>query len=80
MNSNGPYLDAGASGRAASPQRNSDERLVIYPTDRDSEAMAYVRVTIPLGKRAERIDCTRMYELEIARMRREIELLRLAAE
>lgn len=80
MNSNGPYLDAGAAGRAAAPQRQTDDRLIIYPNDRDSEAMAYVRVTIPLGRRAQRIDCTRMYELEIARMQREIELLRLAAE
>lgn len=80
MNSNGPYLDAGAAGRAATPQTQSDDRLVIYSNDRDSEAMAYVRVTIPIGRRAQRIDCTRMYELEIARMQREIELLRLAAE
>lgn len=80
INSNGAYLDAGGAGKAASPLRASAPGLVLFPNDRDREAMAYVRVTVPLGRRPARIDCSRLYELEIARLRREVELLKLGAE
>jgi hypothetical protein len=33
------------------------------------EALAYARVTIPLGRKPKRIDCSQIYELEIARLR-----------
>lgn len=39
----------------------------------------YVRVTILLGHRPARIDCSRLHELEIARMKRAIELLKMVA-
>ena len=38
--------------------------------------MVYARVTIPLGAKKGRVDCNRMYNLEIERMKNENELLR----
>jgi hypothetical protein len=81
INSNGPYLDAGAAGHTSTPLKDSPiAGPLFYSEDRDSEALAYVRITIPLGKRPQRIDCSRLYELEIARMKREIDVLKMAAE
>lgn len=78
INSNGSYLDVGMAGTAANNRQAYASPLL---GDRaGSEALGYVRMTIPLGKRTARLDCTRLYELEIQRMRREIELLKLAAE
>ena len=61
--SGGPYLDVG----------------VLQSQDfyaRDSAAL-YGRVVIPIGRKARRVDCTRLYQLEIERMRMELELLRM---
>lgn len=77
MNSNGAYLDVGATGSAASPL---DPQRVYGGDSRDREATAYVRVTVPLGRRPQRIDCQQVYQLEIERLRREVELLRMNAE
>lgn len=78
INNSGPYLDLGATGTAASPIGDVARQFV---TDqRDREAMAYVRLTIPIGRRPQRIDCNEVYQLEIQRLRREIELLRMNAE
>ena len=78
MNSNGAYLDVGITGRTSSGR---DRNTSLYPSPQaGNEAVGYARVTLPLGKRPDRLDCSRLYELEIARMKREIELLRLAAE
>lgn len=78
MNANGAYLDIGVAGTAAEPLDNS--RQIAYSRERDSSALVYARVTIPLGKQPPRIDCTRIFEMEIARLREELALLRMAAE
>ena len=62
--SGGPSLDMGVIG-------TND----IF--DRESTAL-YGRVTIPLGKRPKRVDCTRLYELEVSRLQMELELMRAA--
>lgn len=82
INSSGAYLDVGATGRKAAPlqQGPAGTAFYAYPQDRDSEGLLYARVTIPLGKRPKRIDCTRLYELEIARLRQQVELLSMAAQ
>lgn len=82
INSSGAYLDMGATGRAAAPLSGdtSGAPLLAYGQDRDREGTLYARVTIPLGKRPQRIDCTRLYELEIARLRQQVELLTMAAQ
>ena len=78
MNSNGSYLDVGITGRAAN---SGDRGTSFFPSNNNgSEAIGYARVTMPLGRKPGRLDCTRLYELEITRMKREIELLKLAAE
>ena len=64
IGSGGPSLDMGVIG-------TND----IF--DRDSTAL-YGRVTIPLGKRPKRVDCTRLYELEVSRLQMELEMMRTA--
>ena len=59
---------------------SSDSVTSAYRIGPSTGATAYARLTIPLGQRPRRIDCTRLYELEIGRLRREIEMLRLNAE
>lgn len=78
INSNGAYLDMGATASAAKPL--PEDRLAGFARERDQEGLVYVRVTMPLGKRLERIDCNRIYEMEIARLHEELELLKMAAE
>ena len=78
MNSNGAYVDLGATGTAASPVDAKSRGYI--NEQRGSEATAYARITIPLGRRPARIDCSAVFQLEIQRLRREIELLNLAAE
>jgi len=70
MNSNGAYIDIGA-GRV-------QERSKYRNNDRDDASLiGYGRIIIPLGKRPERIDCKRLYDLEIARLQMEIEILKM---
>lgn len=78
INNNGAYLDVGMAGSAASPL--PEDRPFTYTQQRDANALVYARVTIPLGKRPERIDCSRVYELEIERLREEVAMLRMGAE
>lgn len=83
INSSGSYLDMGVTGRAASelPRDTANgAAFFAYPQDRDREGLVYARVTIPLGKRPQRIDCSRLYELEITRLRQQVELLSMAAQ
>ena len=42
--------------------------------------LAYVRVTVPLGAKKGRLDCTRMYNLELDRMKNENALLKAQIE
>lgn len=78
MNNNNAYLDVGLLASQTGRERGQ------YGLDRGEgdrgQALGYARVTVPLGHKPDRLDCTRLYELEIERMRREIELLKLAAE
>ena len=83
INSSGSYLDMGVTGRAASELPRDPANgaaFFAYPQDRDREGLVYARVTIPLGKRPQRIDCSRLYELEIARLKQQVELLSMAAQ
>ena len=60
----GTYMDTGVIG---SP---STEYL-------DSSAAVYGRLVIPLGNKSKRLDCTRLYDLEIERLRAELALARM---
>lgn len=79
INSNGAYVDLGVVGSAASPNVTSGG-AAFYSDERDRQATAYARVTIPIGKKPKRIDCTTVYELEIERLKRELELMKMAAQ
>ena len=39
---------------------------------------AYARVVVPLNRAPKRVDCTRLYELELQRLRMELELARMS--
>lgn len=45
-----------------------------------SKGTVYLRITIPLGAKKNRIDCRRMYNLELTRMQSENEILRKQIE
>ena len=62
VGTNGPVFDMGVIG-------TND----IY--SRDSAAL-YGRITVPLGKKPKRIDCSRLYELEVQRLKMEIQMMR----
>lgn len=73
INSNGGYIDVGvATGGGLAVQ--SDE------ISGEPVALGYARLIIPLGRRPTRIDCSALYELEIERLRREIQLLSIGLE
>lgn len=61
---NGAYIDTGVVGSNDLYNRNS--------------ATAYARVVMPLGRAPKRLDCGRLYDLEIQRLRMELELARMS--
>lgn len=70
INTNGPTLDIGlghVSDRGYSRSGGAKEQNYI----------GYARVIIPLGKKPSRLDCSLLYELELARLRMEIELMKM---
>jgi hypothetical protein len=73
INSSGGYLDFGVAGGD----------LSTYTTPGVSagqSAIGYARVIIPIGPAPKRLDCARLYDLEIARLRAEIEMLKVGLE
>lgn len=55
---NGAYLDVGVIGKQSTADDNA----------------YYGRVVVPLGKSPKRLDCARLYELEVERLKLELEL------
>jgi hypothetical protein len=60
----GAYMDVGFIGN---PQRD----------DVDATYSAYTRVVIPLGRSAPRLDCSRLYNLEVQRLEMELKLMQM---
>lgn len=56
---NGAYLDMGAIGT---------------PSDNMKSSSVYGRVLIPLGASSKRLDCSQLYQLEVERLKMELEL------
>ena len=79
INSAEGYVDVGIAGSSASGVP-SGGNVFISITERDRQALGYARVTLPLGKKPKRIDCSRIYELDINRLREEIALLKMNAQ
>ncbi|MEL6316276.1 MAG: hypothetical protein AAFR16_01420 [Pseudomonadota bacterium] len=70
MNGNGAYLDLGVGRVANSLGRDAYD-------EQETSVIGYARVVIPLGRKPERLDCKRLYDLEVERLKMEIELLRM---
>ena len=61
---NGAYLDVGLIGN---PEQSNNE----------GSLAAYTRVVVPLGAKRDRIDCGRLYDLEVRRLQIELKLMEL---
>ncbi|WP_192252214.1 hypothetical protein [Mesorhizobium silamurunense] len=65
VSGSGAYLDVGViRGNNTSSQSNSD-------------IATYGRVVIPIGRTPKRLDCSRLYELEVERLQMELRLLKM---
>ena len=72
INSSGGYLDFGVAG--------GDLSSYGATTTGDQSAIGYARIIVPLGASPKRLDCARLYDLEIARLKAEIEMLKVGLE
>ena len=76
VNAAGGYLDLGVAGgnltTYADPTTIHDEQ--------GQSAIGYARVIIPLGTTPKRIDCTALYDLEIQRLKQEIQMLKIGLQ
>jgi hypothetical protein len=76
INSSGGYLDLGVAGGDLNTYYDTSGSLGTAP----QSTVGYARVIIPLGKAPTRLDCSRLYELEIQKLKAEIEMLRVGLE
>jgi hypothetical protein len=74
INSSGGYLDFGVAGGDLS------NYAVSSATPGSNSAIGYARVIIPIGPSPKRLDCSRLYDLEIERLKAEIEMLKVGLE
>jgi hypothetical protein len=75
INSSGGYLDLGVAAGDLSSYYTT-----MTPNSVNNTAVGYARVIIPLGKRPKRLDCAQLYQLEIDRLKAEIEALKIGLE
>jgi hypothetical protein len=75
INSNGGYLDLGLAGGDLNTYYSSST-IASNP----QSAVGYARVIIPLGDAPKRLDCNRLYEMEIQRLKAEIQMLQIGLE
>jgi len=64
ISGSGAYLDFGVIGN---PNENSSR----------SAMSSYGRIVIPLGRKAKRLDCSRLYDLEVQRLQMELRLMQM---
>jgi hypothetical protein len=74
INSSGGYLDLGVAGG------NLSNYYDVGDADQPQGAVAYARVILPLGEAPTRLNCARLYELEIQKLKAEIEMLKVGLE
>jgi hypothetical protein len=74
INSSGGYLDFGVAGGDLSSYTTPGTAPA------DQSAIGYARIIIPLGSAPRRLDCSRLYDLEIARLKAEIEMLKVGLQ
>ncbi len=70
----GRYLDFGVAG--------GDLDSYTYPSQNagGQSAIGYARIIVPLGAAPKRLDCSRLYDLEIARLKAEIQMLKVGLQ
>lgn len=64
VSGSGAYLDVGVIRGNSNSQSNSD-------------IATYGRVVVPIGRTPKRVDCSRLYELEVERLQLELKLLKM---
>lgn len=74
INSSGGYLDFGVAGGDLS------NYSVPGSSPGQQSAIGYARIIVPLGPSPKRLDCARLYDLEIARLKAEIGMLKVGLE
>lgn len=78
INSSGGYLDLGLAGGDLSTY--NDNSGYGNNSERPQSAVGYARIIIPLGEAPTRLNCARLYELEIQKLKAEIEMLKVGLE
>ncbi|RYE09317.1 MAG: hypothetical protein EOP22_09455 [Hyphomicrobiales bacterium] len=73
INSSGGYLDFGLAGGDLSSSYNQQQAGA-------QSAIGYARVIVPLGSPPARLDCKQLYDLEIQRLKAEIEMLKVGLQ
>lgn len=74
INSSGGYLDFGLAGGDLSSYSTG------ATTPGQQSAIGYARIILPLGPSPKRLDCKQLYDLEIARLKAEIEMLKVGLQ
>lgn len=74
INASGGYLDFGIAGGDLSNYATSTS------TPGSNSAIGYARIIVPLGAQPKRLDCSELYDLEIARLKAEIEMLKVGLQ
>lgn len=69
----GAYLDIGVIGNPSALTGSSSGTT----TTDSSTTSAYGRIVIPLGRSRKRVDCTRLYDLEVRRLEMELRLMEM---
>lgn len=69
----GAYLDIGVIGN---PSALTGSNTGSTTTDSGTTS-AYGRIVIPLGRSRKRVDCTRLYDLEVRRLEMELRLMEM---
>jgi hypothetical protein len=76
INSSSGYLDFGVAGGDLS----SGYTIGGDDNSNPQSAIGYARVIIPLGGAPKRLDCARLYDLEIAKLKAEIQALKVGLQ
>jgi hypothetical protein len=75
INAAGGYLDLGVAGGNLSTYADPSSL-----TPGGQSAIGYARIIIPLGQTPKRLDCTALYDLEIHKLKQEIQMLKIGLQ
>jgi hypothetical protein len=79
INSNGGYLDLGVAGGNLGNYYGGSG-YGYSGGNPEQSTIGYARIIIPLGEAPKRLNCDRLYELEIQRLKAEIQMLQIGLE